>query len=151
MDWCWCDFRELGLDRLYALLQLRQEVFVVEQDCPYLDADGDDQDAWHLLGYREGQLVAYLRAFAPGRVHDEAVIGRVITAASIRGKGQGRPLMREGMNRVLQQFGPCAIRISAQAHLEPYYRSLGFEVTGPGYDEDGIPHLPMCWSEQGSP
>jgi ElaA protein len=145
MDWCWTDFKGLDGEALYALLRLRQEVFVVEQDCPYLDADGQDQDAWHLLGYREGALVACLRAFSPGSIYPEAVIGRVVTHASARGQGLGRPLMREGMVRVCQQFGPGPVRVSAQAHLEPYYHSLGFVVIGPGYDEDGIPHLPMRW------
>jgi ElaA protein len=146
MDWRWCEFRELELTEIYALLRLRQEVFVVEQDCPYLDADGLDDRAWHLLGTQDGVLVAYLRAFAPGVVYEDGVIGRVVTHQSVRGQGLGRPLMREGMNRLCRQFGPCSIRVSAQAHLEPYYRSLGYEVIGPGYDEDGIPHLPMRWN-----
>jgi len=145
MDWHWTDFSGLDGEALYAMLRLRQEVFVVEQDCPYLDTDGMDQQAWHLLGSRDGELIAYLRAFSPGVIHPEAVIGRVVTHASARGQGLGRPLMREGMEQVCRQFGPVPVRVSAQAHLEPYYQSLGFEVIGPGYDEDGIPHLPMRW------
>ena len=143
MQWHWKDWSSLNTDELYGLLALRQAVFVVEQDCPYLDADGLDSDAHHLLGYLDGELVAYARAFPPGKVYREAAIGRVITASSIRGTGLGRPLMREAMIRVHQTFGTTAIKLSAQAHLAPYYRSLGFEICGEGYDEDGIPHVPM--------
>lgn len=143
MRWKWKDWASLSTEELYELLALRQVVFVVEQDCPYLDADGLDSRAHHLLGYMDDQLVAYARAFPPGEVYTEAAIGRVITAPSIRGQGQGRPLMREAMNCVHRTYGPTAIKLSAQAHLEPYYQSLGFEVCGEGYDEDGIPHLPM--------
>ena len=149
MDWKWTDFKGLKQDELYALLQLRQAVFVVEQDCPYLDADGLDAQAWHLLGWRDDQLVAYLRAFAPGTVKPQAVIGRVITASILRGQGWGRPLMQMGMDRCEETFGSAPIFVSAQYHLAPFYGSLGFSVSGPGYDEDGIPHLPMIWP--GSP
>lgn len=140
----WCSFEELDRHELYALLRLRQEVFVVEQDCPYLDCDGKDQGAMHLLGSCEGELVTYARALPVGLAYPEyPAIGRVITAASVRGRGLGRPLMREAMARVWETWGPGPIKLSAQAHLQGYYGSLGFEVCGPGYDEDGIPHLPM--------
>ena len=143
MDWRWKDWRGLTKEELYELLALRQEVFVVEQDCPYLDADGLDQKAHHLLGYQEERLVAYARAFPPEVIYAEAAIGRVITSAAIRGTGQGRPLMKTAMERVYEAYGACAIKLSAQAHLEAYYGDLGFAVCGEGYDEDGIPHLPM--------
>ena len=143
VDWCWTNFEGLDRASLYAMLQLRQAVFVVEQDCPYLDADGLDDQAWHLLGWQDGELVAYLRAFGPGSQRPEAVIGRVITSERLRGQGWGRPLMKQGMSRCEETFGPSPIFVSAQAHLEPYYASLGFVVSGLGYDEDGIPHLPM--------
>ncbi|TNE87986.1 MAG: GNAT family N-acetyltransferase [Deltaproteobacteria bacterium] len=141
--WHWLTFEELGVHRLYAVLALRQAVFVVEQECAYLDADGDDADAMHLLGELDGELVAYVRAFAPGRVYDEACIGRVITAERIRGTGQGRPLMLEAIRQVEATWGPGPIKLSAQSHLRAYYESLGFAVCGEGYLEDGIPHLPM--------
>lgn len=143
VDWQWTNFEGLDSSSLYGMLQLRQAVFVVEQDCPYLDADGEDYRAWHLLGRQEGELVAYLRAFAPGLQRVEAVIGRVITSERLRGQGWGRPLMQQGMERCAETFGRSPIFVSAQAHLEPYYGSLGFVTSGPGYDEDGIPHLPM--------
>lgn len=142
--WTWSAWSELDRDTLYAVLRLRQEVFVVEQTCAYLDADGLDPEAWHLLGRGEdGGLVAYLRAFGPGVRGPDAVIGRVIVAAAGRGTGLGRALMREGERRLAATFGPGPIALGAQAHLERFYGSLGYAACGPGYDEDGIPHLPM--------
>lgn len=150
MRWQWAAFEELSLEALYAALALRQAVFVVEQECPYQDADGRDAEAHHLLGWRGrgggAELVAYLRAFPPGVIDPQACIGRVITAPAIRGQGWGRPLMREGHRRVAATWGAGAIKLSAQAHLRRYYESLGYAVCGPGYDEDGIPHLPMLVS-----
>jgi len=144
MQWQWSSFDALSLTDLYAVMRLRQEVFVVEQTCPYLDADGEDPVCHHLLGWQEGALVAYLRAFPPGgEVHPEAVIGRVITAAPIRGQGMGRVLMVEGHRQIVQTWGAQPIWLSAQAHLARFYGSLGYAVCGPGYDEDGIPHVPM--------
>ncbi len=143
MEWFWKAWGELSREELYKLLQLRQAVFVVQQDCPYLDADGLDAEACHLLGIQDGALVPYARAFAPGKVYPEAAIGRVITKESIRGQGWGRPLMEEAIRGVRATWGSVPVKVSAQAHLESYYSSLGFEVCGPGYDEDGIPHLPM--------
>jgi ElaA protein len=145
MIWNWCPFDALSASDLYTVLRLRQEVFVVEQDCAYLDADGSDAACHHLLGWREGVLAAYLRVFPPGTCgeHPEVVIGRVITAASARGEGLGRTLMEEGHRQSVQTWGAQPIWLSAQAHLARFYGSLGYVVCGPGYDEDGIPHLPM--------
>lgn len=141
--WSWVPWRELDRDTLYEVLALREEVFVVEQACPYLDADGRDPLAHHLLGRREGRLVAYLRAFAPGVLREEGVIGRVVTSPRVRGTGLGRPLMREGLARAEATWGPHPVWLSAQAHLAGYYGSVGFAVCGEGYLEDGIPHVPM--------
>ena len=144
MNWSWKAFDELELRELYALMALRQEVFVVEQDCAYLDADGLDERAMHLLGYAEdGHLGAYVRAFGPSVISPEMVIGRVITSSRMRGSGLGRPLMREAMRRCVDQWGIGPIALSAQSHLEGFYGSLGFVVCGEGYLEDGIPHVPM--------
>lgn len=144
MRWQWSAFSDLDIHTLYAAMKLRQEVFVVEQTCAYLDADGDDPDAFHLLGWSEDALVAYLRVFPPGATaHPEAVIGRVIVAVSERGKGRSRTLMHRAHHHIEQAWGPTPIFLSAQSHLEPLYRSLGYAVCGEGYDEDGIPHLPM--------
>lgn len=142
MDWRWRSWEELGRDELYALVVLRQRVFVVEQRCAYLDADGRDPGAVHLTGWQGGRLVAYLRAFAPGD-DGAARIGRVVTAPEVRGSGLGRPLMREGIAGALARWGPAPIALSAQAHLAAFYGSLGFDVTGEPYDEDGIPHVAM--------
>ncbi|MGC6515375.1 MAG: GNAT family N-acetyltransferase [Myxococcota bacterium] len=137
-------YQALHRDDLYAVMALRQEVFVVEQDCPYLDADGLDAQAHHLLMHDDHGLAAYLRIFAPGICHaTHIVVGRVVTSPRIRGTGWGRPLMKRGMDEAWTLWGPHPIHISAQAHLRPYYESLGFVVNGEGYLEDGIPHLPM--------
>ena len=144
MRWQWTSFDALSLHELYAVLRLRQEVFVVEQTCPYLDADGQDGLCHHLLGWKDDTLVAYLRAFPPNTTaHPEAVIGRVITAMPVRGQGMGRVLMEEGHRRMAAQWGAQPIWLSAQAHLARFYGSLGYVICGPGYDEDGIPHVPM--------
>lgn len=142
--WRWFRFAELGVDRLYGLLALRSRVFVVEQNCPYLDADGLDPGSWHLLGHDDaGTLQACLRIVDPGLKFAEPSIGRVVTAPEARGLGLGRPLMREGIRQCESLWPGQAIRIGAQAHLQPFYGSLGFEAVGEPYDEDGIPHLEM--------
>ena len=140
-------FDELSKAQLYALLALRQEVFVVEQHCPYLDADGKDQQAWHLLGQTtDGRLATYARLLPVGASYaDYAAIGRVITAPFARGKGLGRPLMRRAVAMVRDIWGEVPIKLSAQAHLQAYYRSVGFEPVGDLYLEDGIPHVGMVY------
>lgn len=135
---------DLGRDELYAVLAARQQVFVVEQACAFLDADGRDADAVHLLAEDDLGLWGYLRLFAPEG--GAARIGRVLTMARARGQGRGRPLMEAGHAEVARRFGAVAVRVSAQAHLSGFYGSLGYVVEGPGYDEDGIPHLPMIRS-----
>ena len=150
MRWQWLTFAELDTHTLYAAMKLRQEVFVVEQTCAYLDADGDDPIACHLLGWQGDELIAYLRAFPPGTTsHPEVVIGRVIIAAPARGRGLSRALMQEAHRHVVRAWGDAPIFLSAQFHLEGLYNSLGYSVCGPGYDEDGIPHLPMRRSAAG--
>jgi len=148
MRWQWSTLDELTPTALYAALALRQEVFVVEQDCAYLDADGRDLFAHHLLGWRDERLIAYARVFGP-RDGQPLTIGRVVTSATVRGTGLGRPLMQQAMERGWTAYGHGPIHLSAQAHLADFYGSLGFRVSGPGYDEDGIPHLPMDWGPAG--
>lgn len=144
MRWQWTSFSDLDLATLYAVMRVRQEVFVVEQTCAYLDADGADPAAFHLLGWSDDTLVAYLRVFPPGSTdHPEAVIGRVIITEPHRGRGLSRALMHEAHAQMARQWGDAPSWLSAQAHLEGLYRSLGYAVCGAGYDEDGIPHLPM--------
>ena len=145
MDWRWCRFGDLGVEQLYDLLALRSRVFVLEQG-PYLDADGLDRVAWHLQGRdARGTLQAYLRAVDPGARYAEPSIGRVVTAPEVRGTGQGRALMLEGLARTAAQWPGQTVRISAQARLQRFYESLGFAADGAVYLEDDIPHLQMTW------
>ena len=126
-------------------MALRQEVFVVEQNCPYLDADGKDLPAHHLLGYNnKGQLLAYCRLLPKGVSYEKyPSFGRVVTAASIRGDGHGRKLMEKTLEWMGRLFGKEAIKISAQCYLIPFYESLGFQTVGKEYLEDDIPHIGM--------
>ena len=143
IDWKFAAFDALTLDQLYAVLQLRSEVFVVEQACVFQDMDGADTAAMHLLGTSGGRLVAYARCFAAGVKFKEASIGRLITRSELRGSGAGHVLVRRAIASVTQQWGPQAIRIGAQARLEIFYRQHGFETTGEPYIEDGIAHIEM--------
>jgi ElaA protein len=144
--WTWQRFAELGVDNLYDALQLRCRVFVLEQG-PYLDPDGADRQSWHLLGRdAAGALVAYLRVVDPGHKYLEPSIGRVVTAREARGTGLGRRLMAEGVAGCERRWPGRAIRISAQAHLERFYGTLGFVRVGENYLEDGIAHVLMLRS-----
>jgi ElaA protein len=138
-------FYQLSLDQLYELMALRQAIFVVEQDCPYLDADGKDQAAHHLLGYNEqDELVAYTRLLPVGISYDQyASIGRVITRASERRTGLGRALMQESIRQAQALYPKVKVKISAQCYLIHFYESLGFQSVGDTYLEDGIPHIGM--------
>jgi ElaA protein len=139
-------FYQLSLDELYALMALRQEVFIVEQNCPYLDADGRDQMAWHLMVYAaEGeQLVACTRLLPPDSVYQGyQSIGRVVTSPLARGTGVGKVLMIESIRQCVALFGEGAIKIGAQSYLLAFYGGFGFESTGEEYMEDGIPHTKM--------
>jgi ElaA protein len=142
-DWTWSRFGGLGVDNLYDALALRCRVFVLEQG-PYLDPDGLDRQAWHLLG-RDGQgvLQAYLRVVDPGVKYAEPSIGRVITSPESRGTGLGRRLVAEGVARCAAAWPGQGIRISAQSHLERFYAAFGFARTGADYLEDDIPHCEM--------
>ncbi len=143
MNWTWQRFEALGVDNLYDALALRCRVFILEQG-PYLDPDGIDRQAWHLLGRdANGVLQAYLRVVDPGVKYVEPSIGRVITAPDSRGTGLGRVLFAKGVSRCAAVWPGQGIRISAQAHLERFYGTYGFERVGDGYLEDGIPHLEM--------
>jgi ElaA protein len=145
VNWTWSRFDELGVRALYDALALRCRVFVLEQG-PYLDPDGLDADAWHLLGRDAGgALVAYLRVVDPGVKFDEPSIGRVVTAPEVRGSGLGRLLMREGLARCAGVWPGRAVRISAQARLANFYAALGFEAVSEPYLEDEIPHVQMLW------
>jgi ElaA protein len=143
VKWQWRRFAELGVDDLYDALQLRCRVFILEQG-PYLDPDGIDRHAWHLLGRdAQGALVATLRLVDPGAKYAEPSIGRVVTAPEVRGIGLGRALTAEGLAGCDRLWPGRALRISAQAHLERFYSGFGFARVGDNYLEDGIPHVEM--------
>ena len=138
---------QLAAGEIYAALAARQQVFAVEQHCAFLDADGHDAHAWHLLGWvdapGEPRLATYLRVLDPGRKFAEPSIGRVLTLSAWRGTGLGRVVMAEGIARSALVWPARAIRIAAQERLEPFYASLGFRTTSAPYEEDGIPHVDM--------
>ncbi|MGV8804217.1 MAG: GNAT family N-acetyltransferase [Polaromonas sp.] len=143
ISWRCVPFEGLSAFDLYAVLQLRSEVFVVEQACVFQDIDGADAQALHVLGSVQGVLVAYARCFPAGVKFAQASLGRVATRASRRGTGAGHALVSHAIACMLAQWGPQAIRIGAQARLEGFYRQHGFEVAGPPYMEDGIAHIDM--------
>ena len=143
ISWRCLPFAALTPGELYELLQLRTEVFVMEQGCLFQDMDGTDAQALHVLGHRDGALVAYARCFAAGIKFAEASIGRVITRQSLRGTGAGHVLMRQAIKCVFAEWGGQAIRIGAQGRLEKFYTQHGFEMAGLPYIEDGIPHVEM--------
>ncbi len=138
-------FHELSLQELYNIMALRQEVFVVEQDCPYLDADGSDEAAWHLMGMdKNGRLVAYARLIPKGISYKKyPSFGRVATAQEVRGTGVGKELMEQALAWMEKLFPGEDMKISAQCYLEKFYENFGFEIVGEEYLEDGIPHFPM--------
>lgn len=143
--WMLKTFSELTLDELYGLLRLRNEVFIVEQDCPFPDLDGKDQLCHHLLGFSEesSQLIAYTRIVPPGAIYDLASIGRVATVLRVRRYGIGRELMRRSIAVVNDLYGSLTIQIGAQLYLKKFYESFGFRQLGGIYLEDGIKHISM--------
>lgn len=144
MNWTCVQFDELTVGQLYDLLQLRSQVFVVEQNCVFLDIDGLDRETLHLLGTDEdGALMAYTRLIPPGVKAPDALIGRVVTSPAARGGGTGRALMAESVARCEQLWPGHAITLHAQAHLERFYAGFGFAPVGEPYMEDGIPHIEM--------
>lgn len=144
LTWTLKPFQDLTLAELYALLQLRSEVFVVEQTCAFQDIDGQDQVAYHLLGHSAaGELVAYTRLFAAGISYPEASIGRVVVSPKARRFGLGRELLHQSIEAVERLFGRQPIQIGAQLYLKAFYESFGFQQQGEGYLEDGIPHIHM--------
>lgn len=136
-------FDELTTRELYALLRLRNEVFIIEQNCPYLDLDEKDFACFHVLYYADDQLAGHTRLLPKGISYDDVSIGRVATGTAYRGLGLGRQLMEASINGCYEKFGRSDIRISAQLYLLKFYQSLGFQEVGEPYDEDDIPHIEM--------
>jgi len=136
-------FANLEVEELYDLLRLRSEVFVVEQNCVFLDQDGKDKQSQHVLLYADHKLAGYCRVVPPGLSYKEVSIGRVVTSTACRGTGLGRKVMELGIQAVDKYYGPQDIRIGAQTYALPFYESLGFVAEGDTYDEDGIEHIEM--------
>ena len=149
MNWCCKKFDELAPHELYAILQLRNEVFVVEQNCVFQDADNKDQPSFHLMGWEAKKLAAYTRIVPAGICYEETSIGRVVTSPSARRKGLGRDLMHQSINTVYSLFGAgIPIKIGAQLYLKNFYESFGFIQTSSIYIEDGIEHIEMLLSKK---
>jgi ElaA protein len=146
-EWQWSRFADLRPEELYAALQLREAVFVVEQSCAYPDADGRDPEAWHLLGWLREEagrrLVAYARVFPPGVRYVEGSIGRVATARDVRRRGFGKALMAEALRRLESLAPRQPVKLAAQRYLEDFYSSFGFRTVSAPYEEDGIIHVDM--------
>lgn len=146
-------FDSLAPRELYEILALRQEVFVVEQNCPYQDCDGRDLASWHLMGRdAAGKLVAYTRLLPVGLAYENySSIGRVVSSPSARGTGAGRELMQKSIEMTRHLFGPGPIKIGAQTYLLRFYEGFGFRSTGEEYLEDGIPHTKMVLADSRTP
>lgn len=138
-------FDELTGGELYDMLQLRSEVFVVEQDCVYQDIDGKDRKALHLIGKKQGKIVAYTRLFPGGDYFKEASIGRVVVQGEERKYGYGHDIIKASIAAIGNHFKENRIRISAQKYLTRFYEKHGFVQVGEEYLEDGIPHIAMIW------
>lgn len=143
LNWTCKPFDTLTVAELYAILQLRNAVFSVEQHCVYQDADDKDQPAYHLCGRDGNTLAAYCRLLPPGISYTHASIGRVVTAPAYRKGGHGREMMQLAVQKTEALFHDHIIIISAQAYLQRFYESIGFEQTSEPYLEDGIPHIKM--------
>jgi ElaA protein len=139
-------FEELSVEELYRIFNLRIAVFIVEQNCPYQEADGKDLKSFHLTGIDENnELVAYARILPPGIGFNEVSIGRVITSAKARGTGVGKGLMETAIQFIIKQYGDVPIRIGAQRYLTKFYSNLGFEIASAEYLEDDILHIEMLF------
>ena len=136
-------FEALTKHELYYLLQLRSEVFVVEQDCVYQDIDGKDEKALHVLGFKDEKLVAYTRIFKSGDYFEETSIGRVVVAKNERQFKYGYDIMEASIKAIKNHFNETTIKISAQCYLKKFYTNLGFKAVGEAYLEDDIPHIAM--------
>jgi len=147
ITWSVLQFNDLSVKQLFDVLQLRNQIFIVEQNCPYLDIDEKDPKSFHVLGIDQHQkLIATSRILPPGISYSEASIGRVAVAIGSRGTGIGDELNQVSMKFIRDYYGEVPIRLSAQKHLSNYYNKHGFKVVSDPYDEDGIPHVEMLYS-----
>src|SRR5215471_4498346 len=143
MTWLVKNFEELTPRELYAILQLRNEVFVVEQKCVFQDADNKDQQSYHLMGWLGERLIAYSRIIPAGVAYEIASIGRVVTSPEKRRNGTGKELMNQALYATHNLFGKVSIKLGAQLYLKNFYESFGFVQSSDVYMEDGIPHIEM--------
>jgi ElaA protein len=143
LQWTYKHFDELSVHELYAIIRLRNEVFVVEQNCVFQDADNLDQPCHHLMGFLDNELVAYTRLVPPNIAYAEMSIGRVVNSPKYRGNGAGKMLMLRSISACYSLFGIQPIKIGAQLYLKKFYESFGFEQSSEVYDEDGIDHIKM--------
>lgn len=147
LNWEYKHFKELTATELYAILQLRNEVFSVEQNCVYQDADDKDQPAFHLCGWDGNKLAAYCRILPKGISYEYPSIGRVVTSPQYRKAGYGREMMELAVKKTIEQFDSPIIIIGAQLYLKKFYESLGFAQISDAYLEDGIPHITMRYGK----
>lgn len=143
LAWKCKPFHALSPHELYAIIRLRNEVFVVEQNCVFQDADNKDQRCFHLMGYIDSELAAYARLVPPGVSYEQASIGRIITSPLFRNTGIGKALMKQAIDQCHSLFNKQPLKIGAQFRLKNFYESFGFRQTGEVYDEDGIDHVHM--------
>lgn len=143
ITWILKPFDSLTVNELYAILRLRSEVFVVEQNCVFQDMDNKDQQCHHMMGWKGNLLAAYTRLVPPGVSYEQASIGRVVTSPLARGSGLGKTLMEKSMEELTNLYGPGIIKIGAQLYLKKFYQSFGFKQIDDIYDEDGIDHIHM--------
>ena len=144
IDWQWHALDDLTSFQMQEMFALRQDVFIVEQDCVYQDIDGKDQQAFHLLGWQNGQLIATLRVFECYQPYaNNASFGRVCTHYSVRNSGVGKLLISEALKFIDENFPTQSVQIGAQYYLKNFYQAFGFEQVSDIYDEDGIDHVLM--------
>lgn len=147
MNWELKKFKELKVEEIYKILELRNEVFIVEQQCAYQDCDGKDENAYHLYLQDNGEIIAYLRILKKGVSFDEISIGRVLVRKNYRGKGISREMMLKAINFIELNLNEKEIKIQAQSYLVNFYKSLGFKETSNEYLEDNIPHIDMLYKK----
>ena len=148
LNWKLKKFNELSTEELYKIIRLRIEVFVIEQNSIYQDCDGRDINAYHLFLEEESDIIACLRILDKGVLFDEVAIGRVIVKKAYREKGIAREMLIKAIKHIEEIMQETSIRISAQAHLEKFYNSVGFKKVSAMYLEDNIPHVQMLYSKK---
>ncbi len=143
IQWVCKHFNELTATELYSIIRLRNEVFVVEQNCVFQDADNKDLHCLHLMGWLNNELIAYTRLLNKGVAYNYVSIGRVVTSPIYRKTGIGKLLMQQSITKCYELFGKQTIKIGAQLYLKGFYENFGFIQSGDMYDEDGIDHIEM--------